>query len=593
MPNSVNTNLPALAAQRALERNATELETRLRRLSSGLRVNSAKDDAAALAIAERMDAQVRGGHQAARNASDAISAFQLADGALSQMTVLLERVRDLSVQAANGTNTAADRQALNDEIQRGLDESDRIATSTRFNGHPLLDGSLSALSFQLGANAGDVVNVTSSVNTRRAALGALQRALTGDLRVASGGSGGAFAFGSTTTTQPIANMDFSIPASSFTGGSATSGGTPAFDYSAGQTAVIDVDGTAITLNANYGSLAGVAAAVQGKLGAAHPGWYQVTQDGTNLTITKTASAPSPTAAVSISAVSGAFSGTFASGTQTAGTPFQATTRAGMSVDGIAVLVTADYTGNDAGLVADIQGQLNAGAPTGVSYTVSGGTAGVSIQKNGVGAKAPVLSYASGRNAFAPAPPTTLTLAAGDFTVQVQGQPAVDIVGSFPTADSLVQAINRNVRNVYAAINPATGVLQISSPLSFNVSGAQTGASAALNFSSPGSTAWGTLDSVDVVDEVSASTTIQRVDAALITVNSLRGNFGALQNRFEYEVAMLRDQADRLAAARGRLMDADYAAETSALARTQILQRAGLAVIAQANASPRTVLTLLL
>jgi flagellin len=591
MPNTINTNPVALAAQRALERNEADLATSLKRLSSGLRVNSAKDDAAGLAIAERMQAQVRGDRQAARNASDAVSAFQVADGALGQMTQLLERVRDLAVQSANLSNSAADVQALNAEMQINLDEADRIATGTQFNGQHLLDGTLTAMGFQLGANAGDVVNVTSSVNTRRTSLGVLQRLQTGDLRVANGGSGGAFAFGGTYTSQPIANMDFSLPAVPFSGGSATSGGTPAFDYSGGQTAVIAVDGANVTLNANYGSLAGVTAAVQNGLNAVHAGWYQVTNDGSNLTITKTASAASPTAAVGIAAVSGANAAVFAAGTQTAGTAFQATTHAGVSVDGIPVLITTNYTGNDAGLVADIQGQLDAGPSGPGVYTVSGGAAGVSIQKNGVGASPPVVAYSSGRNAFLPAPPSTLTLAAGDLTLVAQGQPAVDITGSFATANALVQAINRNVNGVYASVNASTGVLQITSTQALTVSGAQ--AMTTLAFSSANSSSFGTLANVDVVDDVSASTTIQRMDAALITVNSLRGNFGALQNRFEYEIANLQSQADNLAAARGRIMDADYAAETAALARTQILQRAGLAVIAQANQSARTVLSLLL
>jgi len=158
---TINTNLPSLAAQRQLGASQLSLTTTMQRLSSGLRVNSAKDDAAGLAISERMNTQVRGMAVASRNANDGISLSQVAEGAMQKLTDILQRSRELAVQAANGTNSSSDRQALDGERAQLLQEFARIAsTSTsNFNGQKLIDGSFMAQSFQVGANAGEVIGV--------------------------------------------------------------------------------------------------------------------------------------------------------------------------------------------------------------------------------------------------------------------------------------------------------------------------------------------------------------------------------------------------------------------------------------------------
>src|SRR5690349_1377172 len=156
----INTNIAALNSQRQLHGSAMSLETSLRRLSSGLRINSAKDDAAGLAIASRMSAQVRGLNQAVRNANDAISLAQTAEGALGESTNILRRIRDLSVQAANDTNSSSDRAALQSEVSQLQQELNRIANETEFNGKKLLDGSFVAQVFHVGANANQTVSMT-------------------------------------------------------------------------------------------------------------------------------------------------------------------------------------------------------------------------------------------------------------------------------------------------------------------------------------------------------------------------------------------------------------------------------------------------
>jgi len=171
MPQVINTNIASLNSQRNLNTSQTSLTTALQRLSSGLRINSAKDDAAGLAISERFTTQIRGLNQAARNANDAISLSQTAEGALGEVSNNLQRIRELAVQSANATNSASDRVALQQEVSQLISEIDRVAVQTNFNGLKLLDGSFTAQNFQVGANANETIAVSTIVNSRTAVLG--------------------------------------------------------------------------------------------------------------------------------------------------------------------------------------------------------------------------------------------------------------------------------------------------------------------------------------------------------------------------------------------------------------------------------------
>jgi flagellin len=173
---SINTNVPSLTAQRNLSKSQGTLNTSLQRLSSGLRVNSAKDDAAGLAISDRMTSQVRGLNQAARNANDGISLAQTAEGALQESTNLLQRMRELAIQSANDTNSASDRQSLQDEVMQIQAEINRIAETTSFNGRNLLDGSFGVAKFHVGAEANQTINVTTG-DARGTNLGSYQTRL--------------------------------------------------------------------------------------------------------------------------------------------------------------------------------------------------------------------------------------------------------------------------------------------------------------------------------------------------------------------------------------------------------------------------------
>ena len=167
---TVNTNVASLSAQRSLGGSQNMLNTSLERLSTGLRINSAKDDAAGLAIGERFTSQVRGLNQAARNTNDAISLVQTAEGALKEVSSNLQRIRELAVQSVNATNSASDRDALDGEVQQLIAEIDRVASKTQFNGTTLLSGGFAAQAFQVGANAGDTITITKIASTDTATL---------------------------------------------------------------------------------------------------------------------------------------------------------------------------------------------------------------------------------------------------------------------------------------------------------------------------------------------------------------------------------------------------------------------------------------
>jgi len=379
----INTNVMSLNAQRNLTTSQSQLSTALQRLSSGLRINSAKDDAAGLAISERFTTQIRGLNQAVRNANDGISLAQTAEGALAEVGNNLQRIRELAVQSSNATNTNSDRAALQAEVTQLLNEIDRVANQTSFNGVKLLDGSFSGAVFQVGANAGETITLTAITDANVAALGSVTRATGGALSVA---------------------------ASSLTGFATA--------IAAGGVTVNGVD--------------------IGAIGAAS----------------------------------------------------SAAERAGQLVNAI--------------------------------NNVS--------QQSGVGA-----SYDG---------------ATGQITLSSAA--AITIAGT------------TNSATVAGWANATVGTATTSNGI-------------------------GTLSVGSFAD---AQLAIQLADSALTSINSTRATLGAVQNRFSSVVANLQTGAENLAASRSRIQDADFAAETASLTKAQILQQAGTAVLAQANAIPQNVLSLL-
>ena len=474
MPQIINTNISSLTAQRNSNRTQTELSTAIARLSSGLRINSAKDDAAGLAIADRMTAQIRGLNQAARNANDGISLSQVAEGALGSVTGNLQRMRELAVQSANATNSASDRVALQQEVAQLAAEIDRVATQTQFNGLSLLDGSFAAQQFQVGANAGQTITVSSIASARASALGVYQ--------------------GFNLTNQSIGTAN-----------------------NAAQTLTVNVGGSGPV---GLGSVA-----IDAKAQAA------AINNGNITGLLATANATNVPAGTSTATATGAGSATY-------------------TVNGIAISIAgvngaAASSSNRANAVAAINAQS---AATGVIATDTG--AGVS------------LSAADGRN-------ISLGYAAGTFP----GSAAADF--GLPAT-----AITGGTLNIsYAAPSGISG----------SVVFAQTGGLAGSNAIAATGTA---VAAIDIASVIGANAALTAIDAALQTINGSRAALGAVQNRFSSTIENLQSASENLSASRSRIQDADFAMETAALSRAQVLQQAGTAMVAQANQLPNMVLQLL-
>jgi flagellin len=477
----INTNVMSLNAQRNLTTSASQLATSLQRLSSGLRINSAKDDAAGLAISNRMTTQINGLSQAVRNANDGISLAQTTEGALQEVTNNLQRIRELAVQSANATNSDSDRAALDQEVQQRIQEIDRIASQTTFNGRKVLDGSFGGATFQVGANVGETITLSLTSSVKATAIGEVATS-TGtvdldDLFVTAG----------TLATAASYDSDVIVP------GDYTGGGALAF----------------------------------------------------------TVTAPGGAAQ--------------------------------------AVALSADYTGDMAGLVAAIDGQLDASIVVSEAagvITLTAATAGAGSIAIG-GADASFLTTGGTSTAGAAAvadAPTPYTLAS--TTIQVGTGTAVDLAGDYDTAQDLVDAINSQVAGAFAEINDSNQlVIHGGEDLTLGGAGAT-----ALGVAT--AAASGSLNGQGVTSVAASNLAIFSVDAALTSVSTLRGTLGAIQNRFESTINSLQAVGENLSASRSRILDTDFAAETAALTRAQILQQAGTAMVAQANAVPQNVLSLL-
>jgi flagellin len=487
MPQIINSNIASLNAQRNLNASQSALATSLQRLSSGLRINSAKDDAAGMAIADRMTSQIRGLNQAARNANDGISLAQTAEGALSEVSNNLQRIRELAIQSANSTNTSSDRASLDAEAQQLIAEITRVATQTSFNGLNLLDGSFTSQSFQVGANANQTISVSSIADARATGLGS-------NILLAAGTVMG--------TTKAAAA-----------------------DLTGGNTIAVEAGLTVTTVNGGTSATFGYAAGADAKAIAA-----AINTNAASVGVTATASN-----SATLSGVSAAGTVSFTLG---------GTASAAISA---AITDPTDLTA----LVGAING---AAGVTGVTATFTSATAKNSITlTSNDGSDISILNYANTSAVVGD------TMAFSGVTLTEGGN------------DSSIK----------------TGSVSLSSS-----KGAITLAGHNADVFNTGSSTFSSMAGVTLTSAANAQLAIATVDAALAQVNVSRGDLGAYQNRFSSAIANLQATSENLTAARSRIQDADFAAETASLTRNQILQQAGTAMLAQANQLPNNVLTLL-
>jgi len=529
MSQVINTNVPSLTAQRNLGASGGSLSTSLQRLSSGLRINSAKDDAAGLAISERFSAQIRGLDQAKRNANDGISLAQTAEGALSSSGDILQRIRELAVQSANATNSASDRKALNDEVNELTAELNRIAQTTEFNGRKLLDGSFTAADFQVGANAGQTITTTSS-NFSTSAYGNYR--IGGKATETVGGSGD-LTLGSTANAV-VAQSKKGASNIAADGELAINGayGSKTVEYKAGDSA----RAVAAKINAVTEST-GVKASARTEIALTD---FKA-GDSYSLMI---ASNNASDQAVSISFTIGKnIDADGLSGVANAFNDVAAKTgvTAKVSEDGQRVILT-NADGEDIKLL-----NTSTSTNTDISITLADGSA---------------ISGAAGGDKL-----TAVTMGTGDkFTDKA------------------------------TEIMYVTGQLTFDSDKSFSVTDSKgataTTAGGFLNTDAVSTSQLQTVAQLDVGTVDSSNRTLAIVDAALAAINSQRAKYGAIQSRFQSTINNLSTTSENLSASRSRIRDTDFASETANLTRAQILQQAGTAMLAQANALPQNVLSLI-
>ncbi len=485
MAQTINTNISSLTAQRSSSKIQSDLSTAMARLSSGLRINSAKDDAAGLAISQRFTTQIRGLNQAARNANDGISLAQTAEGALGNTGDNLQRIRELAVQSANATNSTSDRAALQAEVSQLISEIQRVGNQTEFNGIKLLDGSFTTQTFQVGANAAQTISIAGITDGRATGLGSHTMTLDGTV--------------TGKTKAPLADLTggnlIGVEAG-LTLTTAIGGTTAAFGYAA----LADAKDIAAAINANASSV------------------------GVTATATNSATLGSLVSA----------------GTVT------------MTLNGSAISA-AIANPNDLG---DLMAAINSSsASTGITATFT-----TSTSKNDL-----TLTTSDGR----------------DVSILDFNNSGATNTASFSGFTLTGGANDSSIKTGTVALSSSKGQITTTG------ADADVFAIAGVNIS-----AFSAVANLDISSAAGATTALSVIDTALQQINGVRADLGAVQNRFSSTISSVMTTSENLAASRSRIQDADFAAETAALSRAQVLQQAATAMIAQANQLPQQVLQLL-
>lgn len=489
---TVNTNIASLNTQRNLNTSSKALDTSLQRLSTGSRINSAKDDAAGLQIANRLTSQVNGLGVAVRNANDGISLAQTAEGALQQSTNIMQRMRDLALQSANGSNSGTERKALQEEVSSLQQELNRIADTTSFGGRKILDGTFGSQSFQVGANAFETISVTLG-SFRADDIGAYQR----DLNAATG----AAAVTQLGSVQAAATVTAN-----------------------GVTANLTVNGLESETFAVSGSAKSVADSINNTSGS---------------------------------------TGVTADARTVVGMTFSADGTVNFDLTGsnsTAVTIRATITG---GSLNEMAAAINAEAgKTGITATVDGSEIKLVSES---GDDITIDNYSDNGGTVA------TTLQVYDYTGENKLATATDQLNDMDVAARVV------------------GTVKTSSAKAFTT---QASAATLDNTTTVNTATLEDVSNIDISSQIGAQKALEVLDKALSAVDSGRAELGAVQNRFENTISNLQNISENATAARGRIQDTDFAAETANLSKNQVLQQAGTAILAQANQLPQAVLSLL-
>lgn len=692
MPLFINTNVSSINAQRQMVKAGAEMDKAMTRLSSGMRINSAKDDAAGLAISNRQTSQIRGLDQAVRNANDGVSLIQTAEGALGESTNILQRMRELSVQSANGIYSDADRSTLDAEVKQLTKELDRIAKATSFNGQNILDGSVKKVELQVGTQAGQTIDLKlQAVDAKTLGMGSLTSDLMGDEVTATFNSQVSLTngdllingqsvvkdidfVGSTDTVEDLLNkintnvqgvtasMVVELNASNVGTGVADSagttitltklnGGTSVFNVADTKSlqefadkvnsvsggaisATIDDKGLLHLMAKDAQTLAVGAAGNTGIGDTSDRGRIVLTSDnGDPITIERGATgsldkldrlgfreirkAGTIEGAALVNDSTGAHEALAVGELTINGVVIDETDTNTLQgkIDNINKVsdqtgvtakassnVTIDFTGYLASLAAtNDQLSLN-GVTYDLNLSISATNTDIAAAINSFKEESGVTARVTGRNLVLESDRGAITINA------VTSAAGVSLLGTI----SGLQNIQQSMVDSTAAFVVSTTALSTSATLSYqsgarlklesingnpisielsnDADAARLGLRETNNLS--GGSFGQSISSISIDTAANASKALKVIDNALNTVNDIRSQLGAVNNRLDFTVSNLMNVSENTSAARSRITDADFAAESANLSRSQVLAQASQAMLAQANAKPQQVLSLL-
>jgi flagellin len=479
---TLNTNINSIVAQNNLTGSQALLAQSLQRLSSGLRINNAADDAAGLAISQQFTTQVNGTNQAINNANDAVSEAQTAGGALSTIVNNLQSIRTLAVESANGSNSAADRAALDSQVQQQIAEITQIASQTTFNGASVLNGTSGTTTYQVGANVGDTISI---------------------------------------------NLAQGVGANQI-GQTATAAGATAVSANA-------LTGSNLTIAVGTGTAVAIGASVTG-------------------------------------------------------------TAAGQTASSAYAKVQAINAAGVAGLTASANTQVTGAAAFSNIVGSSAVTSTYALTINGVAIYAAGTTVGAGTTLTGSAVADQINLFASQtgVTAALSSTGALQLTASDGRDINVTEAVGAGVTSGTGAVVAAAtkGTITLSAAQNIAIAGS---ASADIGFAAGGqsiSLGNATLANQNVLTVAGANAAIQSVDAALATVSSFQSTLGAIQNRFTEAVSNLQSTSQNLTQSRSTIQDANFAQETANLTQAQVLEQAGISVLAQANQQPQLILKLL-
>ncbi|PRA55786.1 MULTISPECIES: flagellin [Pseudomonas] len=565
---SVNTNITSLGVQKNLNKASDALSNSMNRLSSGLKINSAKDDAAGMQIANRLGNQVKGLNVAIANANNGVSIAQTAEGAMQESTNTLQRLRELALQSANGDKSDADRVSLQQEFTAKVGELTRIANTTTFGGRNLLDGSFSNIAFQIGANANETISFGMTDISATALKGEYSEATVNGKAMAglTATATGSVLGGSTGTGTAVAALNVAAAGTGLAAAASITVNGTKVDFASGDL------GDDVAQKLNDAGISGVTAS-----------WDDATDQ---LTINSTSTLEVTGAAADLTAVGMT---AIAAGGKIPSAVSDGTTLLGQG--GTVNVNGKDVTWAAGADIDSVLGDID--AITGIGSATIGKDGRIQVTSED-GNDVVLKNVSSGAL-------STLGLTSGTSQAKLGSDTSISLNGvevkfkKGDTTDAIVSSINSASTGVTASKN-SDGTLGLFSKKDIVIADGSAGTGLTALGLTSGTTSSTTLETtvsnLSILSAASSQQAIQALDGAMQQIDSQRSQLGAVQNRFASTVANLQSISQNSTASKGRVEDADFASEAAELTKQQTLQQASTAILSQANQLPSAVLKLL-